>query len=73
MARFLKLTHMENIHTKNLLLNNLDDKTFQLVELQDLPGVKYQFDKVSIYLNVQKIVDKNISDVIGKCYRCSKR
>ena len=54
---------MKNVHTKNILLNNLDDKTFKLVELQDFPGVSYSNSKVSVYLNVQKIVDKNISDV----------
>ncbi len=58
-----EIKKMDSVHTKNVLLNNLDDKTFKLIELQDFPGVSYQNSKVSIYLNVQKIVDKNILDV----------
>ena len=59
-----EIRNMEIVHTKKLSMNNLDDKTFKLVELEDLPGVNYQYSKVSVYLNVQKIVDKNVSDVI---------
>ncbi len=58
-----EIKKMISVHTKNILLNNLDEKTFRLVELQDFPGVSYRNSKVSIYLNVQKIVDKNILDV----------
>jgi len=58
-----EINKMDSVHTKNVLLSNLDDKTFKLIELQEFPGVSYQNSKVSVYLNVQKIVDKNILDV----------
>ena len=58
-----EIRNMEYVHTKNISLDNLDDKTFKLVGLEDLPGVSYQDSKVSVYLNVQKIVDKNVENI----------
>ncbi len=57
------LAKMENVYTKNLSLNDLDERTFKMIELQNLRGVNYQFDRVSVSLDVQKIVDKNIKNI----------
>jgi len=51
------------VYTKRKTFEKLDDGLRGQVQLEDLPGVIYKDREVSVYLNVQKIVDKNFNDV----------
>ncbi len=51
------------VYTKRKTFEKLDDGLRGQVQLEDLPGVIYKDREVSVYLNVQKIVDKNFDDV----------
>ncbi len=51
------------VYTKRKSFGKLDDALRDQVQLEDLPGVIYKDKEVGIYINVQKIVDKNFDDV----------
>ncbi len=51
------------VYTKRKLFENLDDALKGGVQLEDLPGVIYKDREVDVYLNVQKIVDKDFNDI----------
>ncbi len=51
------------VYTKRKTFGKLDDSFRGQVQLEDLPGVIYKDREVQVYLNVQKIVDKNFDDV----------
>jgi YbbR domain-containing protein len=51
------------VYTKRKSFKNLDNKSIEIVPLEDLPGVIYQNKEVNVDLNIQKIVDKTFEDV----------
>ncbi len=51
------------VYTKRKLFEKLDDILTGQVQLEDLPGVIYKDREVKVYLNVQKIVDKNFDNI----------
>lgn len=51
------------VYTKRKPFLKLDDVLTGQVQLEDLPGVIYKDREVKVYLNVQKIVDKNFADI----------
>ena len=55
--------NLDFVYTKRKTFDKLDDVLRGQVQLEDLPGVIYKDREVSVYLNVQKIVDKNFDDI----------
>ncbi len=51
------------VYTKRQNFKKLDDQTTGQVPLEDLPGVIYKDREVQVFLDVQKIVDKNFEGV----------
>lgn len=59
---------LEEVHTKLLSLTNLSEKGDYKVELSDIPGLVYNFQTVTVQLNVQRIVEKSFEDVNIKIF-----
>ncbi|MFO7448338.1 MAG: hypothetical protein R6W90_18405 [Ignavibacteriaceae bacterium] len=52
-----------SVPTENLELGNLDKKTTETVNLKNQQGMNYQNGYVTVAINVQKIVDKDIDNI----------
>ncbi len=57
------LKKLNVIPTEDLKFSNLDDKVVKQVPLKNIQGMTYTNSIVTIYLDVQKIVDKNIDNL----------
>ena len=57
------LKNLTSIPTEQKVLKGLDSKIVDHVSLKDIRGMSYAQNLVSIYLDVQKIVDKNFDNI----------
>ena len=57
---------LKTIPTESLEFDDLNDNTVEQVPLKNLPGMAYKNKFTSVVLNVQKIVDKNINNLLVK-------
>lgn len=57
------IKRMETYKTKEISLNNLDQKTSVLAELEDLRGFETDQKFVNIILDVQRIVENSINEI----------
>lgn len=51
------------ILTENNVYNNLDSKVIEKINLLERQGIKFENNDISIYLNVQRIVEKNFDNI----------
>ncbi len=58
-----KLKKLNEVPTKNITFDNLDDNKIVRVPIKNIQGMDYQTGTVNILLDVQKIVDKNFDDL----------
>jgi hypothetical protein len=57
---------LKTIPTESFEFDDLNDNTVEQVPLKNLPGMIYKNKFTSVVLNVQKIVDKNINNLLVK-------
>ncbi len=57
------VSNLKSVYTQRKTFGKLDDSFKGQVQLEDLPGVIYKDREIQVYLNVQKIVDKDFTDV----------
>jgi hypothetical protein len=57
------LSSLKSIPTINRKFSNLDSRRTEIIELRNLPGMKYETGSIAVTLNVQKIVDKNFENL----------
>ncbi len=57
------LKNLDSIETDILKLSDLESKSVEQVSLEKIEGMRYKFSDVKIYLDVQKIVDRNVDNV----------
>ncbi|MCH7826446.1 MAG: hypothetical protein IIB83_01200 [Bacteroidetes bacterium] len=55
---------LKSILTNEIMLNELDKSIQKEITLMDIQGVTYSPDKINITLDVQKIVEMNIDEII---------
>ncbi len=58
-----KLKNLNAVPTENITIENLDDQKIARVPLKNIQGMDYESALVNVFLNVQKIVDKNIDNL----------
>lgn len=58
-----KIKNLRAVATARLSLNNLDDKVDEKVPLEKIPEINFSNSNVNIFLNIQKIVDKNFDNL----------
>ena len=54
---------LKYIKTKNVFLKSIDSKMNVIADLEDLPGFLYQQNKVSLTLDVQRVVDNTFDGI----------
>ncbi len=57
------LEKLNSVPTERVELSELDVRSTELAKLKDLPGMTYNVNSVTVYLDVQKIVDKNFDNL----------
>lgn len=57
------LSKNPQVLTENNIYSNLDDKVVEKIGLLEQQGIKFGNNDVSLYLNVQRIVEKNFDDI----------
>jgi YbbR domain-containing protein len=57
------IRNLNNIPTQKFELNNLDRKVVEQVRLKNIQGMSYSANIVTMNLDVQKIVDKNLENI----------
>jgi YbbR domain-containing protein len=57
------LKDMDHISTENISISNADSRINQKISLLDYRGLTYDINTAFIYINIQKIVDKNFDDL----------
>lgn len=57
------LKNLNEIRTEQLKLEKVDEKVQEVVSINELPGMSYADRSVNIILDVQKIVDREFSDL----------
>ena len=57
------LKNLTLLHTEKKILSNLDSKIVDHVSLKNIRGMSYDQNLVTMYLDVQKIVDKNFDNL----------
>ncbi len=62
------LRNLKSVSTEKVEFDELDGKTSEMVQLENIPGMEYSQPVVRIYLDVQKIVDKNFDNIFVKMY-----
>lgn len=60
------INKLNEIKTEKISLSSLDSRIIEKVELKKVPGMKYSLNQVSVEMNVQKIVDKKIDEILVK-------
>jgi len=60
------LKGLDSIKTQTLKLTDLEAKITKQVPLEKIEGMQYKYNSVKIYLDVQKIVDRNFDNVFVK-------
>ena len=60
------INEIVDVPTELVQLNNLSDKTEMSVQLKNIPEVTYQVQSATIYLDVQRIVERNFEDISVK-------
>ena len=58
-----KIKSLRAVATARLSLNNLDDRVDEKVPLEKIPETSFSNSNVNIFLDVQKIVDKNFDNL----------
>lgn len=58
-----KVSEMIEIPTEFLKINDLNEKTEKIVELKNMPGLNYEVQKATIFLNVQRIVENSFDGI----------
>ena len=61
---FSELKKMNSIHTKKISLSNLNDKIAIRVDLKNIQGMSYSDKNTLVTIDVQRIVDRNIDNVL---------
>ncbi len=62
------LRNLKSVSTEKVEFDELDGKTSEMVQLENIPGMEYSQPVVRVYLDVQKIVDKNFDNIFVKMY-----
>src|SRR5690606_19089293 len=58
-----KLNRMSSISTEEIQLSNLSEYHIEQTNLKDFPGFSYNYSTARVILDVQRIVDKNFSEI----------